>query len=114
MTPTAVFKCLSDETRLQCLLLIRLQEELCVCELTEALQLSQPKVSRHLAQLRSCALLEDRKQGLWSFYRLHRQMPAWVGQVLDITQQANQEFLAEAMRNLDAMGSRPERQVCCD
>ncbi|MFH4267891.1 metalloregulator ArsR/SmtB family transcription factor, partial [Acinetobacter baumannii] len=46
------FKCLSDETRLNIVTLIAENKELCVCDLTEKLQLSQPKISRHLALLR--------------------------------------------------------------
>jgi len=55
LTPTTVFKCLADDTRVRTMLLITREGELCVCELTFALNESQPKVSRHLAQLRSCA-----------------------------------------------------------
>ena len=49
LTPTTVFKCLADETRVRLMLLITREDELCVCELTCALDESQPKVSRHLA-----------------------------------------------------------------
>ena len=45
MSPIDFYKCLSDETRLRCILLIFKQEELCVCELTEALNEIQPKIS---------------------------------------------------------------------
>ncbi len=114
MTPTSVFKCLSDETRLLCLLLICREGELCVCELTESLQLSQPKVSRHLAQLRSCSLLQDRKQGLWNFYRLHDELPGWVHGVLDATLDGNPSCLDQCQANLRSMGERPERLACCD
>ncbi|ENW02129.1 hypothetical protein F938_00240 [Acinetobacter bereziniae LMG 1003 = CIP 70.12] len=57
------FKCLSDETRLNIVTLIVENKELCVCDLTEKLQLSQPKISRHLALLRASGLLQDRRQG---------------------------------------------------
>lgn len=80
-----LFKCLSDETRLRCVLLIQQHGELCVCELTQALQLSQPKISRHLAQLRACGLLQDRRQGLWVYYRIHPNLPQWT---LALLQQA--------------------------
>ena len=57
--PLQFYKCLADDTRLKAMLLISHQEELCVCELVTALELSQPKVSRHLAQLRQCGLLSS-------------------------------------------------------
>lgn len=70
-SPAEVFKCLADETRVRATLLIVDQGELCVCELMCALADSQPKISRHLAQLRSAGLLLDRRQGQWVYYRLN-------------------------------------------
>lgn len=75
-------KALSDQTRLRLLLLLAGGEERCVCELTQALELAQPKISRHLAVLRESGLLQDRKAGLWVYYRLHPELPHWVLQVL--------------------------------
>ena len=82
LNPTHFFKCLADETRLRCLLLLQKRGELCVCELTQALQMSQPKISRHLALLRTCRLLQDRRQGAWVYYRLHPALPDWALAVL--------------------------------
>jgi ArsR family transcriptional regulator len=65
-------KARADETRLRIVALLS-HGELCVCHLEEALQLSQPKVSRHLATLRSAGVVEDRRDGTWVFYRLMRQ-----------------------------------------
>ena len=70
-------KALSDQTRLRIVLLLSSGEERCVCELTQALELTQPKISRHLAVLRESGLLQDRKVGLWVYYRLHPALPAW-------------------------------------
>ncbi|ABC27415.1 predicted transcriptional regulator [Hahella chejuensis KCTC 2396] len=78
MDPLQLFKCLSDETRLRSLLLIQQEGELCVCELTAALDEIQPKISRHLAQLRKCGLLLDSRQGQWVFYRVNPALLAWV------------------------------------
>ena len=75
-------KALSDQTRLRILLLLAGGDERCVCELTQALELSQPKISRHLAVLRESSLLQDRKAGLWVYYRLHPELPTWAVQVL--------------------------------
>ncbi|MEB4675216.1 metalloregulator ArsR/SmtB family transcription factor [Enterobacteriaceae bacterium G50] len=78
-----VFKLLSDETRLNIVLILRELGELCVCDLCTALEQSQPKISRHLAMLRECGLLLDRKQGKWVHYRLSPHIPAWAGQVIE-------------------------------
>nr|AAC69642.1 ArsR [Pseudomonas aeruginosa PAO1] len=84
-SPAEVFKCLADETRVRATLLIVDQGELCVCELMCALADSQPKISRHLAQLRSAGLLLDRRQGQWVYYRLNPALPAWIHEVLQVT-----------------------------
>ena len=57
MTPEILLKSLSDQTRLRSLMLLMQEGELCVCELTYALNLIQPKISRHLASLRDIQLL---------------------------------------------------------
>jgi len=111
--PLSFYKCLADDTRLQSLLLIQAETELCVCELTTALELSQPKVSRHLAQLREVALLLDRRQGQWVFYRINPQLPAWVATVIEQTLVANSAYLAESCARLAAMGDRPARLGRC-
>lgn len=113
MRPLDFYKCLADETRLKCLLLIHLEEELCVCELTAALGEIQPKVSRHLAQLRRRRLLADRRQGQWVFYRIAPQLPAWARAVLDETARANAAFVRPNLKNLGRMGRRPARQRAC-
>ena len=109
LTPTSVFKCLADDTRIRVMLLITREGELCVCELTCALDESQPKISRHLAQLRNCGLLEDRRQGQWVYYRLHPTLPQWVTTVLQCTLEANQQWLAPDAERLNSMGDRPQR-----
>ncbi|GAA5444549.1 arsenic resistance transcriptional regulator ArsR1 [Microbulbifer sp. NBRC 101763] len=114
MNPVQFYKCLADDTRLRTLLLIAYEGELCVCELTAALGLSQPKISRHLALLRSADLLQDRRQGQWVFYRINPALSDWTKNILQDTLQANQQFIAKDLRNLFQMGERPERaSLCC-
>ena len=66
---TAIFKALSDETRLRIIKLLE-EGELCVCDITAALDMVQPKVSFHLNALKEAGLIRDRKQGSWIHYRL--------------------------------------------
>lgn len=82
LAPQTLFHALSDPTRLRVLALLTNEKELCVCELTEALDLSQPMISRHLAQLRTSALVSDRRAGQWVYYRLHPGLPKWTRSVL--------------------------------
>ncbi|UVE18184.1 metalloregulator ArsR/SmtB family transcription factor [Pseudomonas sp. LS44] len=113
MTPLALFKCLSDETRARAALLVVQEGELCVCELVCALDDSQPKVSRHLAQLRACGLLLDRRQGQWVYYKLNPDLAPWVHDVLMTTLEANSEWLEQDRARLGQMGDRPVRAAAC-
>jgi ArsR family transcriptional regulator len=85
MSPEILFRALSDETRLRCVMLILQHGELCVCKFTEALTLSQPKISRHLATLKAARVLQDRREGVWVHYRLHTELPTWALTVLQQT-----------------------------
>ncbi|MFY8299557.1 metalloregulator ArsR/SmtB family transcription factor [Pseudoalteromonas sp. SS15] len=114
MEPVQFYKCLADETRLKSLLLIEKEQELCVCELMAALEESQPKISRHLAQLRKCGLLTDKRQGQWVFYSINSELPEWAKTVLSSTTENNPEFLANDLARLNKMGDRPARiSACC-
>ena len=112
-SPTVVFKCLAVDTRLRAMLLIAEEGELCVCELTCALKESQPKISRHLSQLRNCGLLEDRRQGQWVYYRLHPALPEWVVEIIQTTLSANRPSLDADHKRLEQMGDRPQRAAAC-
>lgn len=68
-TDLAVFKALSDETRLRILFLLT-TGELCVCELVAVLEMPQGKISRHLSVLKNAGLVSDRREGTWIYYRL--------------------------------------------
>lgn len=112
MLPHQFFKLLSDETRVRCLMLIMREECLSVGELTHALQESQPKISRHLAQLRSSGMLVDVRQGQWVFYRLSDDLPGWMNKLIEDLVASNclrTEYLQDIER-IQAMSNRP---VCC-
>jgi len=110
MSPIAFYKCLSEDTRLKCLLLITLKGELCVCDLINALQLSQPKVSRHLAELRKCGILSDTRRGKWVFYQLSQALPKWALEVLALTTKDNPAYLTDCLHNLDTV---KQLNNCC-
>ncbi|HRK32803.1 MAG TPA: metalloregulator ArsR/SmtB family transcription factor [Tepidisphaeraceae bacterium] len=65
----ALFAAVADATRLRIVNLLS-TGELCVCDLVAVLRLPQPKVSRHLAVLRSAGLVEQRIESNWRHYRL--------------------------------------------
>jgi ArsR family transcriptional regulator len=66
------FKALSDETRLRILNLL-LERECCVCEVMQALNISQTRASRNLSALYDAGFLKLRKDGLWSLYSIDRE-----------------------------------------
>jgi ArsR family transcriptional regulator len=70
------FQALGDNTRLRLLNLMGAQE-ICVCYLVEILGQPQPKISRHLAYLRSAGIVSARREGKWMHYRIV--MPSHVG-----------------------------------
>lgn len=100
LNPLAFFKCLSEETRLKTLLMLSVKEELCVCDFTDALQISQPKISRHLADLRKCELVQDTRRGKWVYYRLHPNLPEWAQAVISQTALNNADYIENALNNL--------------
>jgi len=79
---TDLFAALADATRLRLLRLLVLEGELCVCELVEALDLSQPMISRHLGVLRRLQLVFDRRDANRVFYRLAPDAPRNVRVIL--------------------------------
>ena len=87
-----LLKSVADETRLAILTMLQ-DGEMCVCEIMEALPVSQPAVSHHLRILRQAGLVTDRRQGKWIFYSL------------------DPEALESAATLLDRMLFQPARQL---
>jgi len=69
-TKTRLLKALANETRLKMLKLLS-KKEMCVCELTVALELTQPTASHHLNILETMGLIKDKKKGKWVFYSVN-------------------------------------------
>lgn len=63
-------KILSDINRVKILGLLIENKELCVCEICDTLQLSQPLVSRHLKQIREAGIISSKQRGKWMIYSL--------------------------------------------
>lgn len=67
-----LFHALSDETRLEIIQRL-LSGEKCVCDLTDALDAAQSRLSFHLKTLRDAGIVTDRKAGRWVYYSLDRE-----------------------------------------
>ena len=109
-----LFAALANEIRLRCLLLMQLEGELCVCELTHALDLTQPMISRHLALLREAGLVNARREGQWMYYSINPGLSAWAADVLATTAKANRQCapFVDDLRSLHSMPERPG-SACC-
>ncbi|MGJ8629512.1 MAG: metalloregulator ArsR/SmtB family transcription factor [Glaciecola sp.] len=110
MTPLNLFKCMSDATRLQLLLIIATVEEACVCDLMHALSLNQPKTSRNLAQLRQAGIVQDERRGKWMYYSLHPQLPDWARSIILNTAEQQKDELKHILKPFSFINKQP----CCE
>ena len=100
-----LFHALSDETRLAILEMLRGGER-CVCELQDALDAAQSRLSFHLRVLREAGLVRDRKDGRWSHYSL---VPGTLGMAHDVVRTLATETTGKpARKGLRVLGD------CCN
>ena len=111
MKQTVIFQMLSDETRLRALALMAAEKELCVCELVHALEISQPKISRHMATMREAGVVLSRRHAQWVFYSINPDLPDWQKQVIEAAVKGceTDRMTKQGKRRLVAMKGRPER-----
>ncbi len=67
-----IFKALSDETRLR-ILCVLIERECCVCEVMQALEISQTRASRNLKVIYNAGLLRSRRDGRWVLYSIDKE-----------------------------------------
>jgi len=95
------FKALGDETRLKIIQMLS-KKEMCVCEVIDQLDLSQPAVSHHLKILRQAGLVKDTKEGKWVFYTLDESAFINYGEEFN-------KILAEPIRENIRLGRNPSQ-----
>ena len=84
-----LFKALSDETRLRIVKLLQHKSDLCVCEIMQALDISQPRASRNLGILREAGVVASRRTGLWVEYYLDKKgMDGMTSSILRLLQRS--------------------------
>lgn len=93
-TIVAGFHALSERLRIQVLELLR-EQELCVCDLCEALGVTQSKLSFHLKTLKEAGLVRSRQEGRWIYYSLN--LPQFV---------ALEQYLSDYRRNIQILPAR--------
>lgn len=99
--PQEFFKILSDPLRLKMILMLQHYGELCVCQFVDATGMSQPKVSRHLAQLREYGLLAARKQKRWVYYRINPALQDWMATVIKTTAAYHASLIPQTIKDVD-------------
>lgn len=81
----ALFRALADPARVRIVnVLASAGGEVCGCDLTDGLGLSQPTVSHHLKKLHDSGLLEREQRGKWAYYSLRRDAVATLAAVTDM------------------------------
>lgn len=99
---TEKFKALSDETRLRILnLLVQADTELCVCEFTDALEVPQYNISRHLKILRQARLIEERKTGRWVYFRIVKKQDPFTATILQSISNITPSLLSKDGKELE-------------
>jgi ArsR family transcriptional regulator len=77
-----MFKALSDPIRLRLLSLIASTSEICVCDLTDAFDVTGATISHHLRVLREAGMVDSERRGTWVYYRVHKQALDLLGGIL--------------------------------
>lgn len=96
-----VFKALGEPTRLKIIKILSVQG-LCVCELSETLDMLQPRVSQHLKILKEASLIREKKEGYWVCYSLDKEK-------MDDVWDSFKDFLAADLRELEGYDEEYER-----
>jgi ArsR family transcriptional regulator, arsenate/arsenite/antimonite-responsive transcriptional repressor len=79
-----LLKALADPVRLRLMSLVASHQggEACICDLTEAFELSQPTISHHMKVLHEAGLVDRDKRGVWVYYRIRPQALASLGTLI--------------------------------
>lgn len=98
---TEKFKALSDETRLRILhLLLNAKTELCVCEFTDALEIPQYNISKHLKILRNVGLITERKESRWVYFGINSEKNPFVEAVMQTVRHIPRSLLKKDLVEL--------------
>ena len=104
-------KALSDGNRLRVVMALSAHDELCVCQITELLQVSTPTVSRHMSALQNAGLVESRKDARWMHYRLSENFPDvllnWVKSSV-----SDSQIILQDKETLESILSFPPDELC--
>ncbi|MEF8823999.1 MAG: metalloregulator ArsR/SmtB family transcription factor [Desulfohalobiaceae bacterium] len=110
-TPLSVLKALADGNRLRAVAALMEHGELCVCQITELLQLATATVSRHMSVLQKADLVQSRKKGRWVYYRLTDAFPDLLHQWLT-RELAESAQIAQDRKDMATILSYDPEELC--
>ncbi|BAU28043.1 ArsR family transcriptional regulator [Aneurinibacillus soli] len=79
---SSFLKLVGDKTRLTILGYLK-EKELCVCDLVDLLDMSQPGISQHLKKLRVAGIIQERREGTWAYFRLNPELAPYLTPIID-------------------------------
>ena len=109
MQQTEIFQILSKDIRLRALLLLSKEQELCLCELEHALNIEQPKISRHMASMKKAQLVTSHRRAQWVYYSINPKLASWQTQIINgaIKGTQNDPQIKQDLQRLKTMKNRP-------
>jgi len=108
-----IFSALSDQTRLR-IYLILAEGELCVCELTCALDMEQSRISHNLKVLKEAGLISSRRIGKWMFYSIppdinHKWLACGIKENMEILKEDKKRLI---QCRVDNIREKCQCQIC--
>lgn len=86
-----IMKLLADKTRLTILALLR-EKEMCVCDIVNILETTQPNISQHLRKLKTGGLVNETRRSQWIYYSLHIEDKPYLSGILDALPSMKEEL----------------------
>jgi len=108
---TKIIKALADENRIRIVTLLKAKKNLCVCEITEIIGLSQPTISSHLKKLQDAEIITFSKDGSWVNYSLDENMEESVQKILNLIYQIISGD--EKIKSDIQISSKVDRNIIC-
>jgi Predicted transcriptional regulators len=93
-------KLISDKSRLTILACLK-EKEMCVCDIVEILQTTQPNVSQHLKRLKNGGLVNETRRSQWIYYSLNVEDKPHLKQVIDQLPSMKEQIDATPSRSCD-------------
>jgi len=107
-----ILKALSDESRVRIVNLLKAKSGVCVCEITEIINLSQPTISSHLKKLEEAGIITFKKDGLWVNYYLNDEMDSESRELIDLIIK-NIEKDPDMKKDLSKIINTDRMLICC-